>query len=362
VAAPPPSAPSQPQVTVQVSQPQYSERGRGASGFGVAALVLGIVAIVISFIPCVGIFAAVPAVFGVIMGIVGLIVGMTGRGGIGMPIAGLLLSILAVAWPILFVLVFAGSLAGILGAMGAASAASGSSSPFRGPSGSLPASSSRPAWVSQATPVANAPRVPAPPVPTRDPWISTIEKRIAQMERQAGRIANDSLWATLNELRQDIEQHKDTPAYSQYHTRLDGVITVGLEAAMQQCYQSALTMYNQRNLRGALTQCNQAREILRAPNLPRYFVTAPPQEWRGLKQAVELEQKISGSDLSIRYSLVQVLYTSKGVAAKLRDNLSMQTIDVVPGGSIGTTTVESVDGRSQTVVLRSAHGRFQIRR
>jgi len=63
---------------------------------GIIALVLGIIALPISFIPCVGNFAIPPAALAIIFGIVGLVQAKNGNGKNGLPIAGLVVGIVAV--------------------------------------------------------------------------------------------------------------------------------------------------------------------------------------------------------------------------------------------------------------------------
>lgn len=76
----------------------------------IAGFVLGIVAIVISFIPCGGIFAFLPAILGIIFSYIGLLKAKTTGQGKEMAIAGLILSILAILFAILFILVTMGIL------------------------------------------------------------------------------------------------------------------------------------------------------------------------------------------------------------------------------------------------------------
>jgi hypothetical protein len=78
-----------------------------------AGLVLGIVAIVLSFIPCIGFFAITPAILGIIFSIIGLSQAKKTGQGKGMAIAGLVLSILAIVWiPIFILLIVGGAAAG----------------------------------------------------------------------------------------------------------------------------------------------------------------------------------------------------------------------------------------------------------
>jgi hypothetical protein len=77
----------------------------------VAGLVLGIVSFVISFIPCVGLLAILPAILGIIFSIIGISKAKTTGQGKGMAIAGLILSILAIAWVPIYILLIVGGAA-----------------------------------------------------------------------------------------------------------------------------------------------------------------------------------------------------------------------------------------------------------
>lgn len=63
---------------------------------GIAALVLGIISLILGFIPFCGVIAFLPAIIGVILGIVDIVVKKKKQEKIGISIAGLVLSILAV--------------------------------------------------------------------------------------------------------------------------------------------------------------------------------------------------------------------------------------------------------------------------
>ena len=81
---------------------------------GVASLVLGIVSIVFCWIPCVGNFAFLPGVIGIILGGCGIHVAKKRNGeGKGVAIAGLVLSIIAVIFSLLWIFVFAAAAASL---------------------------------------------------------------------------------------------------------------------------------------------------------------------------------------------------------------------------------------------------------
>lgn len=89
----------------------------------VAGLVLGIVAIVLGFVPCIGILAIIPAILGIIFSIMGLSQAKKTGQGKGMAIAGLILSILAILWVPIFVLI-------VMGAVATTGAVAGGPPPF----------------------------------------------------------------------------------------------------------------------------------------------------------------------------------------------------------------------------------------
>ena len=76
----------------------------------VASLVCGILALILSFIPCIGWFLAlILAVLGIVFGGVGITqANKSGGEGKGMSTAGLVLSILALVWIAVFLLVLGG--------------------------------------------------------------------------------------------------------------------------------------------------------------------------------------------------------------------------------------------------------------
>jgi hypothetical protein len=88
-----------------------SDKTNAGQGLGIAGLVLGIVAVILSFIPCFGIFALFFAVLAIIFGGVGLNQAKTANGKTGMPIAGLVLGIVATIFILLWTLVIAGIVA-----------------------------------------------------------------------------------------------------------------------------------------------------------------------------------------------------------------------------------------------------------
>ena len=78
-------------------------------GMGIAALVLGIVAAVAAFIPCFGIVAVIFGVLAIIFGAIGLSQAKREKAPTTMPLAGLVLGIVATAFVIIWVLVVVGT-------------------------------------------------------------------------------------------------------------------------------------------------------------------------------------------------------------------------------------------------------------
>jgi hypothetical protein len=85
------------------------EGANAQMGLGIAALCIGCVAIVVSVLPCIGLFIGMPiAGVGLLLGVVGLIIALVQKGrGIGFPIAGSSVNVVAllicVVWYLIFV-------------------------------------------------------------------------------------------------------------------------------------------------------------------------------------------------------------------------------------------------------------------
>lgn len=90
--AAPAVAPPPPGVYIQNVQ-----NARGISGFGVAALVLGIMAVIICWIPFIGLLGVPLAAIGLLLALIGVVVSLAGRrSSVGMPVAGGVVSMLAI--------------------------------------------------------------------------------------------------------------------------------------------------------------------------------------------------------------------------------------------------------------------------
>jgi hypothetical protein len=100
-----PQQPIAPAMSPAIAAPQHinvgvslqSPRSKGISGFGVAALVLGLVAAMFCWVPFIGMLSIPLSVIGLILAAVGLMISLIGqRSGVGMPIAGGVLCLLAI--------------------------------------------------------------------------------------------------------------------------------------------------------------------------------------------------------------------------------------------------------------------------
>ncbi|MFM7022309.1 MAG: DUF4190 domain-containing protein [Flavobacteriales bacterium] len=80
-----------------MSEQTTTTKTSAGKGLGITALVVGIVGLIVSFIPCVGAWGIVPGILGVVFGAVSLAQASKGNGAKGLGVAGLVLSILAVA-------------------------------------------------------------------------------------------------------------------------------------------------------------------------------------------------------------------------------------------------------------------------
>lgn len=98
------------QVYVQHPPATYSAtvvnipQQKGASGFGIAALVIGIVAVMLCWIPLLGMISIPLGLIALLLGVIGFIVSLTGgKSGVGLPVAGGFLGAMAIAVPLLWV-------------------------------------------------------------------------------------------------------------------------------------------------------------------------------------------------------------------------------------------------------------------
>jgi hypothetical protein len=88
-----------------------SEKSNAGQGMGIASLVLGILAVITSFVPCFGAFALIFGALAIVFGALGLSQAKRGGGRTGMPIAGLILGVLATLFIIIWVIIIAGAIA-----------------------------------------------------------------------------------------------------------------------------------------------------------------------------------------------------------------------------------------------------------
>jgi len=78
------------------------------SVLGILSLIQGILALLVSFIPCIGAFAIIGGVLGLLLGGIGLIVAGKSNHGKGLPIAGIIVSIISMIISGIWILFMAG--------------------------------------------------------------------------------------------------------------------------------------------------------------------------------------------------------------------------------------------------------------
>lgn len=88
------------------NQPTAGKTNAG-QGLGIAALVLGIITIPFAFFPCTAVFAWCPGALAIILGAIGLNQAKKGNGKTGLPMAGLVLGIIATVVAVAWIVVFA---------------------------------------------------------------------------------------------------------------------------------------------------------------------------------------------------------------------------------------------------------------
>lgn len=76
-------------------------------GMGIAGLITGILGVITAFIPCFGMFAVLFGVLATIFGAVGYSQAKKGNGGKGLPLAGLVLGIIATVFTLIWIMMFA---------------------------------------------------------------------------------------------------------------------------------------------------------------------------------------------------------------------------------------------------------------
>ncbi|MFD2909382.1 hypothetical protein ACFSX9_11650 [Flavobacterium ardleyense] len=87
-----------------------SFKSTAGQAMGTTALVLGIVAVIAAFIPCFGLIAIVFGVLAIVFGAIGLSQAKKGNAPQAMPVAGLILGIVATLFVIIWMLIVAGTI------------------------------------------------------------------------------------------------------------------------------------------------------------------------------------------------------------------------------------------------------------
>jgi len=93
---------------IMENQNSEQKETSAGQGMGIAGLVLGVLAVIAAFIPCFGMFAVLFGVLATIFGAVGYTQAKKGNGGKGLPLAGLVLGIIATAFTLIWLMMFAG--------------------------------------------------------------------------------------------------------------------------------------------------------------------------------------------------------------------------------------------------------------
>ena len=95
----------------QLPPPGYYPQQPRSSVVGIISIVFGAVAMVIAWIPLCGIITWPFSIVGIILGVIGIVIAGTsqGRVGVGIPIAGTIMCIIAMILPFIWVIVIGSS-------------------------------------------------------------------------------------------------------------------------------------------------------------------------------------------------------------------------------------------------------------
>lgn len=88
-----------------------NQTSSAGQGMGITSLVLGILGVITAFIPCFGSFAILFGVLAIIFGAIGFSQAKKGNGSTKLPLAGLILGIIATVFTIIWIMVVAGAVA-----------------------------------------------------------------------------------------------------------------------------------------------------------------------------------------------------------------------------------------------------------
>lgn len=352
----------QSQVVVQVAPITAAPSPRrSAPALAIVALVLGIVAIVISFIPCVGLLAFIPAVLGGIFGLIGLIMALRAKAGVGIAVAGMILSVLSVIWvPLCIFVILGGSFAAISSLVPAdilkPSAPSGqvvtSTDPRHPP---------RPKVIPPSSP--NAGPAPTPqPTPPASNAERQLQQKIAGLRAQAGGLPASELWQKVGELRAEVDRLGSTGAAS-LHQDLDMIVVNGLEAEAKKALENALRYYGRNDYKRTREACAEVRRVYESQAAPRLREMDLPESDTVAQAGALLNEIDALLNPAATLTLGGIIDAGGSVTAFFTDNTTGETLRGKEGDQVGAFVIVSIDQRSRTVQLRNVDEQiFELRK
>ncbi len=259
----------------------------------IAGLTLAIIAIVLSFVPCISVFAVLPAILGIVFSIIGLVQARTTKQHKWIALPGLVFSVTAVIWPLLFWFLIFGAISGLATALTTFVGIEQSSMQSMGGISWTPPSTTQSIHSSPLTPaIPGTPRTspftapassssgPFPPasnsmgtatppiaLPTRDPGHAAaptdidaearrdIKKEVDALRNSSGREGPAGAWTQARLLR---DRTNALAVPGDLHYQLDMAIVALLDNAAREHYERAMQLYNAQDFHAALNVCNKA--------------------------------------------------------------------------------------------------------
>jgi hypothetical protein len=74
---------------------EINTKSNAGQNLGIAAVIIGIISFILAIIPCLGMFAIIPGIVAIILGAIGLSQAVRGYSQTGLPIAGLIVALIA---------------------------------------------------------------------------------------------------------------------------------------------------------------------------------------------------------------------------------------------------------------------------
>ncbi len=254
----------------------------------IAGLTLAIIAIVLSFVPCVSVFAVLPAILGIVFSIIGLVQARTTKQHKWIALPGLVFSVTAVIWPLLFWFLIFGAISGLATALTTFVGIEQSSMQSMGGISWTPPSTTQSIHSSPLAPAtpgtartspftataspSSAPDSPgtAPTpsaLPTREPGHAAaltdtdaearrvIKKEVDALRDSSGREGPAGAWTQARLLRDRINA---LTVPGDLHYQLDMAIVSLLDNTAREHYERAMQLYNAQDFHNALNLCNKA--------------------------------------------------------------------------------------------------------